>query len=482
MADIHLKWELNGLSVYPWPACLERPLTVRRKIRDQDVLREIPEELFSVDKLENGIEAGFTHAGLLWTVWEILQAAGHRIVFHDLQGVPPAPAPLPEHINLRPGQKEALKAISEAVTGGILWLPTAYGKSFVLELLPKLYPDLKLLITTCKGDLLNQLWDRLTTANPDRYMCMVKAGKKFLPDSDVILASARSLHRIPADWPDLVLFDEVHRAASPEVAEQLVRFEKARMFGMSASPFGRSDGTDLLTTALFGPVLCKLEYDEAVRDGVVARIRVWMLETDGPDVGQMEDWKKIRVGIIENCVRNRDIADAARLFAADVPVLIMVSAVEHAARLRELLPEFDLAYGHMTDKCRRNLERDGINTSDLPADMDTGHLLEDFRNGARNKVISTTKWQEGVDIPRLCVFIKADGRGGKIPAYQGGGRLSRKKNTSAILVDFNDRNGLEWKTSSRRQLYKQQGWEVYDTNLAAIRKRLRAEGRTEISF
>jgi superfamily II DNA or RNA helicase len=355
--------------------------------------------------------------------------------------------------------------------GGIINIPTGSGKTFLICMLVRIYPGQKILISI-SASLSKELHDRVVeNAPPGCKVSIVKAGKEFKPDSDVIVCSSKSLHKVDAEWPDMVLFDEAHEAAAPESCEHLANFcQTCRMFGFSASPKGRSDGADLVTEALFGHEICYIPYQEAERAGVVAPIKVHMVKVDLPDMTFTSDYGKRRYGIWENMGRNAIIADTVRKLHPEEQVLILVSTIEHALNLRWFLPEYTLVYSTFPKDERRvkeMLEARLTTEEEVERKLDKEQMKTDFRDGKLKKVIATMVWKQGVDFPNLRWLCRADATSSDIFGTQIPGRLSRpgdETKTHGNLIDFTDDFGKDFKRRSKTRVrhYKKKGWEILD--------------------
>jgi superfamily II DNA or RNA helicase len=246
------------------------------------------------------------------------------------------------------------------------------------------------------------------------------------------------------------------------------------MFGLSASPKGRSDRSDILTEGLFGPVIHRIGYQDAVMAGTVVPMEVWMFDAECHSLaGIQSELVREREGLWKNQRRNWLIQQVVSALPKSEKILIMVKTVEHGARLKCLLPEFTLVYNSLAPGRRARMAREGILEQDAPLSIDTSEALEQFQVGTTRRVIATMVWQEGLDVPDLRYLIRADGMSGSIPAIQIGGRLSRISPDSGkdkgILIDFNDYAVFPTRTSSRRTHYRHQGWKIIDTDLEKLK-------------
>jgi superfamily II DNA or RNA helicase len=425
----------------------------------------VPEELFYI--LPNGTAVVF--AGLLP---RLLKQLGTRNIQYEIVDKR-APLPEPDYsmlLPLREGQDRALAAVISSY-GGIINTPTAHGKTFMLTMLARIYPNQKILVSV-GASLIKELHERVVEAVPHRKVSIIRAGKNFKPDSDIIVCSSKCLHKMDPEWPDMVLFDEVHEAAGPQVCERLAEFcLSCRMFGFSASPWGRSDGADLVTEALFGQVICHITYQEAQAAGSISPIKVHMVPVNLPDMTYATTYQRNRYGIWENMGRNQIIAETARKYP-DEQVLILVSTIEHALNLRMFLPEYTLVYATFPKEERRvaDLLRAGLTTEEeVTRKLDKDQMKADFRDRKLMKVIATMVWKQGVDFPHLEWLIRADATSSDIFGTQIPGRLSRLGDdckTHGNLVDFTDEFGdaFEKRSKTRVRQYKKKGWEIINVS------------------
>jgi superfamily II DNA or RNA helicase len=429
---------------------------------------------------------GITFGGLYQRVLHKLRDCGHQVETDDRQ----RPLPKADFTNiegpLRDGQDVALAAISVSHRGTVD-APTAFGKSFMIAQIVRMYEkaSIKILVVTPAKSVVQSLTRRLKEGTNAKVV-EVRAGKKFHPEADVVMCSAKSLHHIPADWPHLLLFDECHGVAAPQIQSKMVKFSGCRMFGFSASPEGRLDGADMVVEAFFGPKLVNMPYSEGVKSGSIVPIEVYIKRVSGPDVQYSTDVDKERNGYWLNPVRNNSIAAVARQIPDHMQTLIMVRTTEHALALQKLLPDYSVAHGgknreQWLEYIDRGVVSDSIAEKDIPgflagrstlpsydkdANPDTSAMLEEFEAGTLKKAIATTMWKEGIDPIHLRVLIRADGTSGNIPATQIPGRLARtaEGKRAGILIDFLDSYGDTYlrRSHGRIRQYRKKEWSIHE--------------------
>jgi superfamily II DNA or RNA helicase len=364
---------------------------------------------------------------------------------------------------LRETQPEILATIFSS-RRGVIVSPPGSGKTFGIEQICKAYPKEKILVITRRQSVLDSIYKRIKAVCTDSLTCIVKALNPPVLNSSIIVCSAKSLHKIPTEWPTLLLFDEVHGSAAGAVSEQLTRFSGCRMFGFTASPTGRSDKAELLIEALFGKEICNVSYEYAKGKGIVVPIRVNMYKVSCAEIVKKFPVAKDRHNIWRNATRNSKIASLAKLYDKEEQVLILVRTVEHALYLRRFLPEYTVVHAGIAKDKLLEFRNDGLIGANEDLSVDKDKARDDFRSGVLRKVIVTDCWSEGVDFPELRVLIRADAGAGLIPAIQIGGRLSRVVEDKAygLLIDFMDDFGKGFLGRSKHRIkhYKSQDWRI----------------------
>jgi superfamily II DNA or RNA helicase len=278
----------------------------------------------------------------------------------------------------------------------------------------------------------------------------------------VVVSTCASILKCDRDC-DLLLFDEAHGVGHNEVALNLREFKKARKFGFTATPGGRSDGADLVMEAVFGPVLASIPYAEAEAGGLVVPIEVVTHRVDmgdSPLPGDPVSRKRWRYW--RNKDRNKAVADAALSFPEDELVLVMVETLEHAAYLAPMLPGFKVAHaaeGVLKGRSKL-IQAAGLELGRGALD----EMRKSFARGDIKKIIATMAWKQGIDVPMLTALVRADGSASPITSEQVPGRLSRlsEGKDKGVLVDFID-EGCAWserRTAARLAVYRKAGWTI----------------------
>lgn len=437
---------------------------------DKKVLASFKKPLFVLGN--NGESASVLH-GLWPLLEERLQKKGIPYSYRD-NNIKPDLDRLDynriEGERLREGQDVMLSAVLSE-WNGIVNAPPAMGKSFVIELLCKLYAgNIKVLVTSTRLTVVKELTDRIRKRCPDTYVRRCDGAHTFDEEADICVCSAFSLDKVPGDWPGIILFDEVHAAPASSIFLGLASFN-CRMFGFSATPEGRGDGGNAITRAMFGKEIAKFTYQHAVTNGTVVPIEVRMVRLNGPAVTYHNPSLLNAFGIWRNVPRNLRIRDAARELQrlGHSKILIMVETVEHAYLLKKYLPEFKVVYSPIDPERKAELVKKCVMSEEDDPAPDVEGLKKEFREGKSPYVISTFIWKEAVDVPSLDALIRADGQPGEIPCVQICGRTSRlfEGKSLGIVVDFIDDFGpkLLGKSITRMKRYQKEGWSVYEWQL-----------------
>lgn len=414
-----------------------------------------------------------TAAGFHRRVRSVLRRSGYEVGFKDLRPHPRPEVYEPdwarlEGLELRHRQDEVL---AKMVThpGGRIDCPTGYGKSLLIGMLAKACYKARFVITTARIPVLkDRIYPELCGFLPGASVGIRCSKKTRNAGARVLCCSAGTLHHARAD-ADFVVADEVHELGAESFAPALARFERARMFGLSASHDMRHDGRDLELEGFFGPVIMRVTPQEATEHGmIVQRVVVWRDVFMGVNpCDGLEDTEKARAGIWANDYRNGLVAEDAVSYPDDTQVLVTVATLEHAVNLKRLLPGFAMVYRPddrnaeevARYKRRRELDRSEPEMTDGRFDK----LREAFEKGRLNKAIATTVWNVGVDFRKLSVLVRADAAGGggasniQIPGRPA--RLYAGK-TCAVIRDYRDQfdRGYRQRAAGRERDYAAQGF------------------------
>ena len=226
-----------------------------------------------------------------------------------------------------------------------------------------------------------------------------------------------------------LIVDECHHASS-DMYLKLKKFVPNAVYriGLSATPF-RTDGTDILLEAAFGPVIYKISSSELIRKKKLARPYITFIGYEDPKTQLFpvptEKQKKAKgykaanyqtvynQCIIENELYNNKVAQVAlaNAFMGRL-TLVSVTRIVHGnnimQEIRKLNPEAKVEF------------LNGENKNRLGEDK----VIQDFVD-RKIEILISTLMDEGVDIPAIEVGINAGGGASPSKALQFAGRAMR---------------------------------------------------------
>lgn len=415
---------------------------------------------------------GIFLAGFLGKVLKECDKRKIKYTFTDKRIKPPEDVDLNvlENENFRYMQKEVIQSIM-GNDKGVIVCCTAFGKSFIIRLLSQIYYKHNIVIVTARSSVVSSLYRDLVEHLGNKQVGLIRAGTGVAEESKRIrVSTAASIARAGIDKCDILLFDEVHNVGDNKIADTLINnMGHGRMFGFTAS-LHRGDKALSIITGLFGDVLVKVPYADAVDNGVVVpleTIMIPLLPIPNEHYYVCDDnTRNKRSCYWRNKRRNDLIASVATDIRnmCDGQILIMVDTLEHAIMLHRdpRLADFVVVTSGMSQK-------DKILGEDTAQYKMTSKQREkiqkDFELNKLKYVICTKVWVEGVNFVQLTYLIRADGATSPVACTQIPGRIARldaaNPNKKGIMIDFDDQFEPLWAASRsmiRREFYKRQGW------------------------
>lgn len=378
-------------------------------------------------------------------------------------------------VQFRPGQEDCMLAMV-ASEGGVIQAAPGFGKSFTIAQFARLYPNAKFAITVKSTENANSLHRDLVAVLPN--VGRVGAGNRNF--GRVTVYNADSLHYCDGDI-DFLIADEVHELVADKYTASLSNVVVAacsRNFGFTATFGERADGAQARAEGLFGPKVFLNTQQESEKAGSVVPVEIhWHdVPMDNPVNGKSGVSRK-RWGIWRNELRNKLIAKIALEQDDTDQVLIIVGTTEHAAYLKELLPDFTLVHGPMSSSDLAYYKKQGLLPDDYvsPKAKDLARIKTEFERRELLKVIATGKWATGVSFESLSVLIRADASPGAVLAVQIPGRVTRIHSASGktvgVVHDFEDRfdPGFRRDALARRRVYVERSWmQVYPSRTSRL--------------
>jgi hypothetical protein len=207
----------------------------------------------------------YTNFGFVRRVRDVLKQAGYGLTCVDWDAQQEAvqaargqahPRPLRyqpdwehvlEHFQFRERQDVCLAAIMKS-RQGLIHAVTGFGKMALIAMTCLLYPQAKIHIVTKRVPLVNKLVEFLTRSIPN--VGQFGDGQKCFGDR-ITVFTAKSLGHSDFD-ADFLLVDEGHEVITDDTCPKLSRYQRSRNFTFTATPTGRTDGSDIRLEGYFG--------------------------------------------------------------------------------------------------------------------------------------------------------------------------------------------------------------------------------------
>lgn len=268
---------------------------------------------------------------------------------------------------------------------------------------------------------------------------------------------------------DLLLADEGHHLQSESWREVWWASASDHKIAVTATPFNNIDGNpmackaDAMTLATAGPILYHVSNEYLISKGIVAQTYCVYLPTKGRKLAYKVSPTLLHTReIVNNLDRNEKIVGAcldARSFGFEV--LILVSRVDHARKLMEML-RGERVICKFQGSSSLQFDRGWEIREESVTLTGPGSWVDRFEDGEWDIIIASQVLDEGVDIPDIGFTILAGGNKSVRQNIQRRGRGSRRKKTGlnwAFMVDFMDKAHIwHWQHSrKRRALFEASG-------------------------
>jgi len=458
--EVHMMWDDAVLTIVPSNPDLEKFLTYKEKSLEADpknpwnkVVKVKTENLYKVIGHSSGSRAIQTMQGMWLRAKEFLEKKGHVVKFYDLRLKFPSPR-LDLMSGFRFSQEALVTQFLKTNCSGLLGAPTRFGKSACIKNTVKAFPTLNTTVTVPGADLVKQLYEDIKSSNPTRDVRLVGAGSSKQPGDDVNVVSMDSLHKCDADTCRLLLIDEPHACVTASRLPEIAKFDKARKYGFGATLKGRFDQRDILIEALIGPVLAERTFKEAVAEGAICNIVVFMLRI--PVTIAVNDRNSAYKSIL---FKNETIAKSTRwichnLLPQDWQTLLFIKNEDQAEYLLEWIGE------EGTIAMAKRLTK-----------KDREELMQRMCGNEVKRCIASEIYAQGVTFNHVRALINLSGGGANTSTIQKPGRLAeiRPGKRCGVMFDFyfTSSQGLPQgsmalcrESVSRLNAYTEKGYEV----------------------
>ena len=395
-----------------------------------------------------------------------------KIVYEDyVQELPPREV-LKSIIKLRPYQAEALNKWRKAQNRGVLVLPTAAGKTYIaLEAIHLLEKQTLIVVPTI--DLIDQ-WRKRIKECLGVEAGAVGGGEKNIRMITVATYDSAYLQAaVLGNKFMLLVLDEVHHLASPSYIQIAEMYIAPYRMGLTAT-FERIDERHRLLPMLVGDLLCNVEVGELAGKHLAPYTYEKLYVELSPQEQQFyrREIATFQRYVRENRIRMRSPKDFQRfimrtgrdprareaLLARNRALKLAMNSKEKikalGKQIDENINEKTLIFTLHTDLVYAVSRRFLIPAiTYLTPKEERREILENFRKGQYNTIVTSQVLDEGIDVPDATVGYILSGTGSTRAYIQRLGRLLRKvEGKKARLVEIISKETMEVQMSRRRTM------------------------------
>ena len=431
-------------------------------------------------------QRGVFKIGMLPRVVDLCKSYGLKVrVIDERKPLPKVDKVITKTTNfkLRPEQIKAVQAVvNSRVQGtsfqiGVLDYAVGTGKTLIMTALYLTYKrQLRTLLITNDSDWLNQARTEFKEYLPDEDITFIQGTKKLDKWTNFNIGMVQTLSRNIRKFQneltkiDMVLVDEADLGGSKSYQSVLTHLWNTRVrIGLSGtiylSKFKKDQLKNWNLEAFFGPKLAEFKLSDSTKKGYATPVVVKAIDYK-PYFGNWEsealNYKdEYEDTIIDNKVAYKMIFNRVQFNCMNerFPMLIVCKYIKHCENLYKYLQS--------RNKGNRKASIAFVHV-DTPSKQ-RNKILNDFREGKIEILISTTIIARGKNFPLLKVMINASGFKAEEKTIQFLGRLVRlhKSKSKAYLDDIQyPGHYLNKHSKARVRAYKNQGYKVIMVNKA----------------
>lgn len=346
-------------------------------------------------------------------------------------------------------------------------LPVGCGKSGCITLTPFAFKSNRTLVVAPGISIANQLDEDFDPSNNNMFYqkCNVLTNGPYpepvkirgntsnrtdLDEAHVVITniqqlqgdSNRWLNSLPADYFDLILFDEGHHSVAESWETLRLRFPAARIVNFSATPL-RADGQRMA-----GRIIYSYPIFRAIREGYVKRLKALQLNPRTLRYVRSEDGQEIEVGLDEVRQLGEEDAKFRRSILTSTETLntIVDASIRELDQLRTETGDNRLKiiasalnYDHCRQiveaYCTRNRRADYVHSRENTAANQ--RVIQKLENHQLDVIVQVRKLGEGFDHPFLSVAAVFSVFSNLSPFVQFVGRIMRviKQNNPGHILN-----------------------------------------------
>ena len=330
-------------------------------------------------------------------------------------------------MKLRDYEADWVRRIKESKSKRILIVgPTGCGKTVVAVSLLRsaVQQGKRVLFLAHRKELISQARQRLIEHGVSpASVGIIRSTEPENRSAKIQVASVQTLVRRKMPPADVVFIDEAHHAASATYLKILRHYPKARVFGLTATPY-RLDGKPL--GKLFDEIVESVKPSKLIESGWINRPRVW---TVPPEERANLEGVKTTAGDF----------NVGQLGAVSNKKSLVGSIVDHWKRLAEGLPTVCYAVSvahaeHIAKSFRRAKVKAAVLSGETPGDK-RAELLRMLKDGELQVLVNCMVLTEGWDCPEARCAIVARATMSQTLWFQMCGRIMRPGERPPIVLD-----------------------------------------------
>ena len=222
---------------------------------------------------------------------------------------------------------------------------------------------------------------------------------------------------------EVLLFDECHRAGADTYYTVAMACPATWRFGLSGTPYSRSDGATLRLIAAVGDKIVEVSNKQLIELGVTARADIIFDTITEPTLPKKIQYSTAyKAGVAENPLLVERVVEWTKIFREEgLRVLILIETIKHGDAINAAL---------WNDTGGVFIPHTFIHGSESTEDRRAA--LADFAAGTLPVLISSVILDEGVDVPTIDALILAGSRKSHIRTMQRLGRGLRGERLIAV--------------------------------------------------
>lgn len=277
-------------------------------------------------------------------------------------------------------------------------LPTGTGKTYTAALCLKSRPDLKILWTAHREELINQAKEALNYVLPSHSLSIEMAGCKADPTSNIVVGSVQTISRTRKHFdgfePDIIIIDEYHHYSEDNIQYDglLKRWPKSKILGLTATPW-RFSGDNLP----LGKVLIQMDIGTAVDKKYLVPPKAESLIT-GVSLADV----KTRMGDFAT----KDLSKAVNVDSRNKMIAKRLIELVRDGKRQGILFAVDVEHSKAMYALLKNEVRAAEVYGETPIE-ERRHLMIQIRNGEIDVLCNNLVCTEGFDVPHLSFIGQA---------------------------------------------------------------------------